>query len=314
MKAAFLTKTGFVIRDIEIPTHGDNELLIKVTACGVCSGDVFVYKNRAEMAETYPRLGHEASGIIAGVGNNVNGFAIGDLVTTFGLNAYADFIVTTPDTTVKLPPGIDLTEALGEPIACCTHASNRFGTHPGDRAAIIGCGFMGLICQQLVRYQGAGFILAIDLLEERLTLSRDLGADAAINRMKQDAASILEQFGEFDIVIEAAGNQSALDLCTPLVKEHGRIILIGYHQSNHDIRSVNLEQWNFKAIDVVNGHVRRDDEKLAAMHQGTALMAQGHLITQPLVTNYPLAKIETAFSDLTTGKQDLMKAVLLMET
>jgi threonine dehydrogenase-like Zn-dependent dehydrogenase len=313
MRATFLTETGFEIRDIEIPACGENEILIKITACGVCSGDVFVYKNRAALFKTHPRLGHEASGVITGIGKNVNTFVLGDLVTTFGLHAYADYIVTSPKTTVKLPPEIDPILALGEPIACCVHAGNRFGSQPGNRVAVVGCGFMGLICQQIVQYQGANFILSIDPVEERLDIAKSLGANVTINPFKQDADAILNEFGDFDLVIEAVGNQSALDLCTPLVKEHGRIILIGYHQSNQGIRTVNMEQWNLKAIDVVNGHVRREDEKLEAMRQGMAMMAQGHLITNHLVTTYPLTDITMAFSDLVSGKPGLLKAVLLME-
>jgi len=67
-----------------------------------------------------------------------------------------------------------------------------------------------------------------------------------------------------------------------LVGLHGRIVLIGYHQSHGGMRAVNMQQWNYKAIDVVNGHARRVDEKVAAMWQGIDLMQQGHLITVPL--------------------------------
>ncbi|MEZ4591950.1 MAG: zinc-binding dehydrogenase [Chloroflexota bacterium] len=122
---------------------------------------------------------------------------------------------------------------------------------------------------------------------------------------------ILEAHGEFDVVIEAAGVQSAVDLCTELVKQHGRIILIGYHQANNGLRTVNMQQWNFKAIDVINGHVRRQDEKLAAMAQGMALMQQGHLQTEPFVTVYPFLEIEKAFQALAARKRGLFKAVLV---
>lgn len=148
MKAAILTKTGFEICELEIPAYGDDQILIKINACGVCGGDVFVFQNRSEMARTPSRLGHEASGVIAAVGKKVVGFAQGDIVTNFGLPAYADYLVTMPDTVVKLPPEINPIYALGEPIACCVHAGNRYNTQSNDRVAIVGCGFMGLICLQ----------------------------------------------------------------------------------------------------------------------------------------------------------------------
>jgi threonine dehydrogenase-like Zn-dependent dehydrogenase len=170
---------------------------------------------------------------------------------------------------------------------------------------------MGQVCLQLARYQGAGFICAVDPLPDRRDLAVQFGATAAVNPFEQDAAAMLAQYGEFDVVIEAAGTQSVIDLATDLVKQHGRMILVGYHQSNNGQRSVNMQQWNFKAIDVVNGHVRRNDEKLAAMKEGVRLMQQGHLNTVPLVTIYPLSAAEQAFQELVNTKPGLLKAVLV---
>jgi threonine dehydrogenase-like Zn-dependent dehydrogenase len=172
---------------------------------------------------------------------------------------------------------------------------------------------MGLLCLQLAKHLGAGFVAALDLLDYRRDTSRRFGADAALDPTMVSAKEVVERYGEFDVVIEAAGSQSALDLCGDLVREHGRIILVGYHQSNRGRRTVNMQQWNYKAIDVINGHVRRGDEKLEAMRQGIDLMRQGHLVTRPLVTTYDLDQVEQAFQDLSAGVRGLFKAVLLME-
>lgn len=310
MKAAILTESGFEIHSISQPTIADHEVLVKTLACGVCSGDVFVYKNRADFVATYNRLGHEASGEVVAVGEGVTDVQLGDVVTALALPAYSEYFVAPSDTVVKLPDTVDPTYALGEAIACCVHAANRFGIRPGDKVAIVGCGFMGLVCQQLAKHQGADFICAIDPLADRRAMSEQLGADVTYNPFEQSSADILAAHGEFDVVIEAAGVQSAIDLSTDLVTQHGRIILVGYHQSNNGQRTVNMQQWNFKAIDVVNGHVRREDEKVEAMRQGMALMAQGHIMTEPLVTIYDLDEIEDAFRELTEVKEGLFKAVL----
>ncbi|KAA3658811.1 MAG: hypothetical protein DWQ04_24035 [Chloroflexi bacterium] len=313
MKTAVLTLTGFEIQETPIPIINDNELLIKTLACGVCSGDLFVYQNRADFVATYNRLGHEASGEVIEVGRNVTAVKPGDIITALALPAYADYFVASAEGVVKLPQVINPTYALGEAVACCVHAANRFGTKPGDKLAIVGCGFMGLICMQLAKYQGASFICAIDPVVERREMSQRLGADVAYNPFETKSDAILAEHGEFDIVIEAAGVQSAVDLCTDLVAQHGRIILVGYHQSNNGLRTVNMERWNFKAIDVINGHVRRQNEKVAAMRQGMMLMQQGHITTEPLVTVYDFDEIEHAFRDLTRGTPGLFKAVLQME-
>ena len=104
--------------------------------------------------------------------------------------------------------------------------------------------------------------------------------------------------------------QSAIDLSTELVKQHGRILLIGYHQSNNGLRTVNMQQWNWKGIDVINAHVRHQDEKVEAMRQGMELLRDGHIITQPLVTVYDFEEIEQAFRDLDSRRSGLFKAVV----
>lgn len=313
MKTAVLTEAGFEIRERAIPTYGDDEVLIKTTACGICSGDLFIYKNRETLAAAHSLLGHEGSGRIAGVGQGVTGFAEGDVVTALGMPAYAEYFVTSADKLVALPPEIDPALAVGEAIACCVHAGNRFGTRPGDRVAVVGCGFMGLVCLQLVKEQGAGSICALDPLAYRLDVAQKLGADQTLNPMAIEAEEIVAEYGEFDVVIEAAGTQSAVDLCTALVKQHGRIILVGYHQSNGGKRTVDMQQWNYKAIDVVNGHVRREGEKVEAMRQGMELMRRGYLETAPLVTVYDFTDIEAVFQALVSGKSELFKGVLRME-
>jgi threonine dehydrogenase-like Zn-dependent dehydrogenase len=306
MKTAVLTQHGFEIQEVKMPTIGDDEVLIRTLACGVCTGDLFVYKNRQELAATHSQLGHEASGVVAGIGRSVTGFREGDVVTSLTWPAYAEYFLSPATDLTKLPREVDPVYALGEAIACCVHAANRFGTQPGDRVAVLGCGFMGLICLQLARRQGAGFICALDLIAERQEMSRHFGADVAYDPTAVDVKAL----GEFDVVIEAVGVQSALDLGTELVKQHGRLILIGYHQSNNGRRTVNMQQWNFKGIDVINGHVRNRVEKAEAMRQGMELLRQGHLDTRPLVTTYEFADIEQAFQELAAGKKGLYKAVL----
>jgi threonine dehydrogenase-like Zn-dependent dehydrogenase len=313
MRSALLSYDGFHIVQEDIPPFADDEILIKLIGCGVCSGDVFVYKNRDQLARTPRRLGHEGSGWVIGVGRNVIGFDLDDRVTTFALPAYAEYLVAKPDRVVKLPSEVDPLYALGEAIACCVHAAGRFGIQSGDRVAVLGCGFMGQICLQMARYLGAGYICAIDPLTDRLEMSWSMGADAVLNPLEHSIEEIVGNHGEFNVVIEAAGTQSVIDLSTALVMEHGRIVLVGYHQSNDGKRIVNMERWNYKAIDVMNGHVRRPDEKLAAMEEGMRLLGQGYLRTEPLVTTYALTEVEQALADLTAVKEGLFKAVLTMD-
>ena len=114
-------------------------------------------------------------------------------------------------------------------------------------------------------------------------------------------------------VTEAEDGQAALDLSGDLVLQHGTLVIVGYHESNAGRRDVDIRLWNFKAIDVLNGHVRRMDEKLEAMREGVELMQSGELRTEPLVSLYPLEKVQDAFSDFGAAKEGLFKAVLIPE-
>ena len=307
MRKALLTRDGFRLRDVEIPEPKSDEVLVKTVGCGVCGGDIFVHSVRDSLPDEETLLGHESSGQIVAVGNDVVDLQVGDTVTAIG-GAYADYFTATPDILVKLPSNVDPLYALGEPIACCMHASERFGTAPGDRVAVVGCGFMGLICLQLAKLQGAGRIMAIDPVPYRREMALELGADEALDPADVDVVD--PNTGMFERVIEATGVQPALDLCTDLVTQHGTITLVGYHESNKGQRTVNMQLWNFKAIDVVNGHIRRHDEKMQAMAKAIDLVAEGKLVTEPLVRLYDLDDVDQAFADFAANREGLFKAVL----
>ncbi len=263
MRAAILSSNGFTLTDRPVPSPGPGQIRLKSLSCGICEGDVFHYRVRSELTHEV-LMGHEGTGIVDALGSGVQGLAVGDIVTTLG-GPYAEYYLTTPASALRVPPGLDPTLALGEPVACCVHAAGRFGVRPGDRVAVLGCGFMGLICMQLARRQGAGHICAIEPISWRREMARTLGADVAVDPQSLTGAQLAADLGEFDVILEAAGVPATLNLGGDLVKQHGRLVIIGYHQTEGGKRTVNMQQWNFKAIDVVNGHVRRDNEKMEAM-------------------------------------------------
>jgi threonine dehydrogenase-like Zn-dependent dehydrogenase len=307
MQLAVLTSRGLVFREAPRPECGAGQVLVKTAACGVCSSDLERHRRGLGSQDGEVLLGHEGSGFIAAVGPGVEDFQEGDPVTSLH-GPYAEYFVTTPETLVRLPEGVDPRWALGEPLACVVHAGRRFGIALGDRVAVLGCGFMGLMCLQVARLRGAAHLCAVDSVSWRLEVAAQCGTDATYH-LSEDAPA--RGLGEFDVVLEAAGTQSAITLAGELVREHGRIVLIGYHTSDGGRRQVNMERWNYKAIDVINGHVRRDSEKLQAMKAAMDLLAAGRLQTESLVTAYPLADAAQAFRDLADRKPGLLKVTLV---
>jgi threonine dehydrogenase-like Zn-dependent dehydrogenase len=306
MREAVLTCDGFQLRDRPVPVAGPGEILVRSLALGICEGDLFHYRTRATLGNESLALGHEGTGEVAALGEGVDGLAVGQRVTTLG-GPYAEFYIAPAGVATRVPGDVDATLALGEPLACCVHASTRFGIKPGDRVALIGCGFMGTMCMHLTRMQGAAEIVVFEPVAWRRENAIAWGADSAFDPGTLDVAAM----GLFDVILEATGVQSGIDLIAPLIKQHGRAVIIGYHQSNQGMRQVDLKTWNFKAIDVVNGHVRRNDEKLHAQQAAMALVHAGLLDLAPLVTVYSLAEVNAAMADLDARKQGLYKVVLV---
>jgi L-iditol 2-dehydrogenase len=312
MKTAVLGKDGFAFEECKTPECGLNQVLVKSSGCGICEGDVFRYVTRNDDSGDNKgiRLGHEGSGVVAAVGSNVTEFKVGDKVTALG-GDYAEYFVTTPDKLAIVPDCIDISMALGEPIACCMSAARRFGIKMGDRVGIIGAGYMGITCMQLAELQGAAEIVLFDLLDWRLDTAKQLGADKVINSKDKTPQELFKELGEFDVIIEATGVQAAIDLGTELLRHHGTLNLVGYHQSNGGIRNIDMKNWNFKALTVVNGHVRDEVEKLDAMKAALKLMENDKIDTETLITNYNFADINQAFADLKSRKVGLFKGNLI---
>ena len=313
MKAAVLTAQGFQFHEEKTPECKPWEVLVKSAGCGICEGDVFHYTNRGKAGRgdgTDMRLGHEGSGVVAEVGAQVEGFKPGDRVTALG-GDYAEYFTALPSFLAHLPDGVDTASGLGEPIACCVAGASRFGIRLGDRVAIIGAGYMGLNCLQLTRLLGAAECVSLDLLDWRLAVARRSGADRVVNTTGRDAASLAGELGIFDAVIEATGVQAAVDIGTALVREHGTFSLVGYHQGNGGLRSVDMKLWNYKSINVVNAHIRDQAQKLLDMKAGLRLVAGGRLDGKAFVTPYAFADINRAFEDLASRKEGLFKGNLV---
>jgi threonine dehydrogenase-like Zn-dependent dehydrogenase len=114
------------------------------------------------------------------------------------------------------------------------------------------------------------------------------------------------------VVVEATGYQMPLDLAADLTRVRGRLVIAGYHQGGP--RTVNMQLWNWRGIDVVNAHERDPEIYKRGMEEGVALLAEGKLDLDPLITHtFPLEDIDRAFAT-TEGRPDgFLKSVVLTE-
>ena len=217
---------------------------------------------------------------------------------------------------IALPDTLPLDLALGEPIACAANAARRAGVTLGDTVALVGAGFMGaLLLQFLLRSGRRAGDRARSTRQHASAWPSDLGADITLDPSDADpVAAVLEHTGGAgaDVVVEATGAQAGLDLATALTRTRGRLIIYGYHQG--EARTVEMQLWNLRGLDVVNAHHRDDDEYLAGMRAGLAMLTHGKLDMGALVTHrFSLEHTGDAFALAEQRLEGFVKAVVVME-
>lgn len=304
---------NFVIENEPIPAISTDEVLIRVKACGVCTSELYSWNGKNKDIKFPQYLGHEPSGIIERVGKNVKGFEAGDHVTVWTEErGYAEYAKVPKDYVVKIPQDIPFEIALGEPIACAINGVRRSNIQLGDVVVIIGCGFMGSLIIQGAALRGPSIIIAVDLEDDRLKLAKNLGADVIINPKEKDAIEMVRELTDrkgADVVIEATGKQTPLDIASEMARIRGRLVIFGYHVNGP--RVINMGLWNWKGLDVINAHERAPEIYMEGMRIGINLLTKGKIMMKPLVTHlYPLERINEAFNTADTKPKGFMKAVV----
>ena len=305
-------RTSEVI-EAEAPEPGPGEVLVRVRASGVCASELHPW---ADGRPGYPhRFGHEPMGVVAGVGPGVTRFQEGDRVTGLFKGAYADYGLASEDILLPVPANVCDEAALGEPLACLVNAQRRTPVELADRVAVIGLGYMGLGMLQLLKLRGPSRIVAIDVREDARAAAKRLGADEVRDPSDLPPDYSLTRFSDwqsdrgFDVVVEGSGTQAGLTLAGEMVRAHGVLSILGYHQGGP--RQVDVGMWNWKAIDVVNAHVRRRTDLLESMRIGLELTAAGLIDLGALVTHrYELDRVDRAYGDLLEKPEGFIKAVV----
>ena len=221
MKAAvYYNNSDIRIEEVPVPEIGDDELLVKTIACGLCGGETMEWYHIKRAPKV---MGHEPAGIIVRAGKNVKDFKEGDRIfvnhhvphfnsheslrghftrdetyrkTKLDPGAMCGYFRVSSahvlNGTYKLPDDMDFeTATLLEPWGCVMGGLKVSGIQPGDTVVVIGCGFMGQGFIHLSRHFGAGLVFACDLLDWRLDKALTLGASHTLNPTKENCADKL---------------------------------------------------------------------------------------------------------------------------
>lgn len=306
MKAAVLLGDGAsAVEEIDVAEPGPDEVLVRIEGCGVCASNLPAWQGRPWFR--YPleagAPGHEPWGRVLSIGDAVQGIEPGARVTGLSWRAYAEYDIARAEHLVLLPERYGDRPVPGEALACAMNVFERAGISPGVPVAIVGAGFIGGLLIQAAAAAGAR-VTAFS--RRQWSLDRALEQGAADARPLEDRGD-----GSWPCVIECTGTQGGLDAASKLVDIRGRLVIAGYHQEG--LRNVDMQEWNWKGIDVVNAHERDPARYVSGVHRALAAIDRHEIDPWPLLTHtVPLEEIDRAFELMQERPDGFTKALICL--
>jgi 2-desacetyl-2-hydroxyethyl bacteriochlorophyllide A dehydrogenase len=261
MKAIVIESPNEIgLRDVEKPSFGRHDVLIKSAKAGLCRTDLELLKGEVpDQWVRYPLIpGHEWSGTVTEVGADVTELAVGDRVVSEGMipcnrcrrckegatnlcenydqlgftrgGGCGEYVVAPRHVVQRLPKEVSFESAvLVEPAACVLHVISRVQPLPGEAMGVVGIGTLGSIAVQILRLFGPRALIAYGIRAEELDLARKMGATHTVNVTEQDAEEATHKIlgSGIDVVVETAGSPEAVKTALGSVRNGGRVGLLG---------------------------------------------------------------------------------------
>ncbi len=327
------------IEEVPRPEPGEDEVLVKVAACGVCHTDLHYIDHGVPTFKEPPMiLGHEASGIIEEAGPRVSGWKEGDRVlipavlscghcrycregrenicqgmVMLGNNidgAYAEYVAVRAKDLVHLPEEVPIIEGsiIADAVSTPFHAvKNRAKVQPGESVVVFGCGGVGINVVQIAAAVG-GMVIAVDIEDSKLDLARKMGAVEVINANEVERVSKavrkMTGGGGADLAIEVIGKAATMQEAFNCIKTGGRLCIVGYTNENISISAGRIM---YREVSIIGSLGCRPVDYPVIVD----MVKRGQLEIESLVSHrFPLDDIDQAF-DLMRKGASLRSVVVL---
>ena len=326
-KAAFYERNEQIrVGEVEVIPPGPNEVQVKIAYTGICGTDLHIYHGDMDwrVAESQV-MGHEISGTIAALGDEVKGFEIGQPVTVMpldpcgecpaceagywhichnlnflGIDTQGGFQTywTVPAHTVfALPEGLSLKRAaLVEPLAVACHDVRLGGVKPGDNVVVLGGGPIGTLVALVAREMGADVTIS-EINSARVEVGRDLGFEV-VNPNEEDLVAFVEDKTDgarADVVFEVTASRAGAAIMTELVRTRGQIVIVGIFS---DPEKVNLFRVLWRELRLRGARVYEPQD----FEKAIKLADHGDLPLDKLITEvYPLERLGEGLEELAQG-------------
>ncbi len=313
MRQAVMTRPGAIeIREVsELPAVARHEVKLKIQKIGVCGSDIHVYHGKHPFT-SYPVVqGHEYSGMVVEVGEDVTEVQVGDKATARpqlvcgrcgpcmrgdynicnhlkveGFQAPGtaqDYFILPQDRIIKLPVSLSYEQgAMVEPAAVAVHAIARVGDLTGKNLVVTGAGPIGNLVAQVAKARGASKVLITDISAFRLNKAMECGIEFTSNVLNEDLAQASKRiFGEegFDIAFECAGVEPALDQATQEINKGGVVVIVAVYG---DRPKVDMAVLGDRELNMIGTLMYKHED----YQQAVALIEGGAIQTAPLFTKH----------------------------
>jgi 2-desacetyl-2-hydroxyethyl bacteriochlorophyllide A dehydrogenase len=322
----YLSPRQLVVAEVPERQPGRGEVQISVAYAGLCGTDLHIYHGHMDARVASPlTFGHEMSGVVSAVGEDVEDWAEGDRVTVMPLSwdgscpaclagnqhicQNLDFIgIDSPgalqerwnvsqETLVRLPASLALDEAaLVEPVAVAVHDVRRSELVAGDRVVVLGGGPIGVLISTVARHEGAD-VIVVELDGRRRQQIADLGF-RTVDPAAEDLAQVVDEWtggAGADVVFEVSGAAAAVAGATALPKVRGTLVVVAIHP---EPRAVDLQRVFWRELRILGARVytRADFERAVELVAG-GVIPSGALISRIV----DLAQTDEAFAALESG-------------
>lgn len=338
MKAALLYSLNDLrLENIDIPSIGNDEILIKNKSSFVCGTDVRMYRNGNKNIDPAKGLviGHEFAGIVDKVGENVKGYAVGERVfvapnigcgtcyhcvsgnshmcsdyVAFGIHFNGGFseYVRIPakaiqyGNLIKISDAVSFAEAaLVEPFSCVYNGFERAQIQPGDSVLIQGAGPIGIMHAKLAKMAGAALVMVSDVLPERLEVVKSIDASFVTVLTADVKSEVLRLTGKagIDVNITACPSPEAQQLAIELGAVNGRIIFFGGLPESKQFVPINTNIIHYKQL-IVSGTSKASPVQILKCIK---LLESGLIQLKDLLTEeFTIDQVQTAFDKAIEAK------------
>ena len=341
MKALLLSEyKKLSVVDMPTPEIGDEDVLVRVRACGICGSDIHGYDGSTGRRIPPLVMGHEAAGVVERAGRNVRHFKAGDRVTfdstvscgkcdfcrsgrinlcdnrtVLGVScgeyrrhgAFAEYVSVPAGILYQLPDSLPFERAaLIEAVSIAVHAVSRHVPKPEDTVVVVGSGMIGVLIIQVLKNKGCRHIVAVDLDNDKLALAERLGATHTLNPESGDIpAAVRELTGGrgADASFEVVGHGKTVLTAIRCLRKGGTVVLVGNLSPNVELP---LQEVVSRELSVLGSCASSGE-----IPECIDLLARGAVNVDPLISlKAPLDRGPELFERLYSGDKNLMKVII----